>query len=376
MINKKKIGAFVLAGTMLLSMGTTVFAAGEPTVPNVNQNGQVPITKDFEMADGLATPNVTFKFTATSETPDALPAMIEDISYAAGDKGTLKDEKYVISKDTAISFQGTWSHVGEYVYTVTETQDPANKVENVTYDSSEYTLRVYVVNKNDNLEVEKITAEKAGTKTAKILFKNTYAKKDATLIIEKNTTGTYANKTQQFDFTIAFTKSPTESTLGEFKGTITRKGNNTSEPVITNNGSYNFKLADGDKLQFTDLPVGTTYVVTENGAKDDYTPSVTVIENAQETVKDRVAQNEEQALSTQKENGEKNLIGENTNKVTFTNTYKNVAVTGVIMNNLPFILLVAVAIVAFVSLAVMKRHIRSEKQRKTRRKLSGLQIRW
>ena len=29
MINKKKLGAFVLAGTMLLSMGTTVFAAGE-----------------------------------------------------------------------------------------------------------------------------------------------------------------------------------------------------------------------------------------------------------------------------------------------------------------------------------------------------------
>lgn len=362
MINKKKLGAFVLAGTMLLSMGTTAFAAGESTKPDVNQNGRVPITKEFEMADGLRTPAATFKFTATSKTPGALLATITDVSFTEGQTGTLKGEKYVLEGTTYISFQGTWPHVGEYVYTVTETQDPANKVENVTYDSSEYTLRVYVVNKNDNLEVEKITAEKAGTKTAKILFKNTYAKKDATLIIEKNTTGTYANKTQQFDFTIAFTKSPTESTLGEFNGTITRKGNNTSEPVTTNNGSYNFKLADGDKLQFTDLPVGTTYVVTENGAKDDYTPSVTVIENAQETVKDRVAQNEEQALSTQKEKGEKNLIGENTNKVTFTNTYKNVAVTGVIMNNLPFILLVAVAIVAFVSLAVMKRHIRSEKQ--------------
>ena len=362
MINKKKLGAFVLAGTMLLSMGTTAFAAGEPTAPDVNQNGTVPITKEFEMADGLKTPAATFKFTATSTTEGAPTATIGDVSFTEEQPGTLKGEKYVLEGTTAISFQGIWPHVGEYVYTVTETQDPANKVENVTYDSSEYTLRVYVVNKNDNLEVEKITAEKAGTKTAKILFKNTYAKKDATLIIEKNTTGTYANKTQQFDFTIVFTKSPTESTLGEFNGTITRKGNNTSEPVTTNNGSYNFKLADGDKLQFTDLPVGTTYMVTENGAKDDYTPSVTVIENAQETVKDRVAQNEEQALSTQKENGEKNLIGENTNKVTFTNTYKNVAVTGVIMNNLPFILLVAVAIVAFVSLAVMKRHIRSEKQ--------------
>lgn len=364
MINKKKIGALILAGTMLLSMGTGVFAAENIDIPNVNGQDGVKITKNFVMADGLAIPQATFKFQVTSRTPDALSATIQDISYDANDndiKIKQTDGSYVISKDQKLSFEGNWQHAGEYVYEVTETQDPANKVKNVTYDSSEYMLRVYVVNKNDNLEVEKITAEKAGTKTAKILFTNTYAKNDATLIIKKKTTGTYANKTQQFDFTIAFTKSPTESTLGEFNGTITRKGNNTSEPVTTNNGSYNFKLADGDKLQFTDLPVGTTYVVTENGAKDDYTPSVTVIENAKETVKDRVAQNEEQALSTRQENGEKNLIGENTNEVTFTNTYKTVAVTGVIMNNLPFILLVAVAIVAFVSLAVIKRRRTSGK---------------
>lgn len=48
MINKKKIGALILAGTMLLSMGTTAFAAGESTTPNVNQNGQVPITKSLK----------------------------------------------------------------------------------------------------------------------------------------------------------------------------------------------------------------------------------------------------------------------------------------------------------------------------------------
>ena len=35
MINKKKLGALILAGTMLLSMGTTAFAAGEPTAPDV-----------------------------------------------------------------------------------------------------------------------------------------------------------------------------------------------------------------------------------------------------------------------------------------------------------------------------------------------------
>ena len=104
MINKKKIGAFVLAGTMLLSMGTTVFAAGEPTVPDVNSNGQVPITKEFEMADGLKTPAATFKFTATSQTQDALPATITDVTYQAGETGTLKDGKYVISKDTCLLY--------------------------------------------------------------------------------------------------------------------------------------------------------------------------------------------------------------------------------------------------------------------------------
>ena len=51
----------------------------------------------------------------------------------------------------------------------------------------------------------------------------------------------------------------------------------------------------------------------------------------------------------------KNLVGEYENKVTFTNTHKGgVVPTGILMNNLPFILLVAVAIVAFVSLAVKK----------------------
>ena len=49
MINKKKLGAFVLAGTMLLSMGTTVFAAGEPTVPDVNSNGRLQKNLKWQM---------------------------------------------------------------------------------------------------------------------------------------------------------------------------------------------------------------------------------------------------------------------------------------------------------------------------------------
>lgn len=356
MINKKKIGAFVLAGTMLLSMGTTAFAAGEPTAPDVNHNGTVPITKEFEMADGLRTPAATFKFTASPQTQDALPATITNVTYQAGETGTFKDGKYVISKDTAISFTGNWKHAGEYVYTVTETQE---NMTNVTYDTSSYKLRVYVINGTNGLEVEKITAQKitaqgASGKTNKILFTNTYTKNDATLTIEKNTEGDYADKTRKFDFEITFTKSPM-SDRTTFTGTI---GAQSAEYIAGQ--TKTFKLADGEQLVFHNLPVGTTYVVRELAAPDGYKPSVTVVENRTTTV-NRTAAQEGDALDTLKEGGKNNLVGENENKVTFTNTYKDVAVTGIVMNNLPFILLVAVAIVAFVSLAVIKRRRTSGK---------------
>ena len=205
------------------------------------------------------------------------------------------------------------------------------------------------------MEIEKITAQGASGKTNKILFTNTYAKNDATLTIEKNTTGTYADKTKEFNFEITFTKSPMSD-----QRTFT--GNIGSEPVVCTAGTpKSFTLADGEKLIFNNLPVGTTYVVKELAASDGYTPSVTVIENKTTTLTNKTVQ-EAEALNTLKEDGKKNLVGEADNKVTFTNTHQGgVVPTGILMNNLPFILLVAVAIVAFVSLAVIKRRRTSGK---------------
>lgn len=345
MRNKKKIGALVLAGTMMLSMGTTAFAADPTTPPNVNGENGVQITKDFQMADGLATPDVTFKFTATSETPDALPATIQDISYAAGEKGTLQNGIFVISKNTAISFEGNWKHAGEYVYTVKETKENAA---NVTYDDTAYTLRVYVINEDNGLKIQQITAEGKDGKTDKIVFTNKYTKNDASLTIEKKTVGDYADKTKKFNFQITFTKSPM-SDQETFTGKI-------GETAITCTAgqAQSFQLANGKKLVFTDLPVGTTYVVTEEGAEDGYTPSVNVVENKVTTVTDRTAKSEGQSLSTVKDDGKNNLVGENDNKVTFTNTYKDVAITGIVMNNLPFILLITVAVLAFGAFAFPK----------------------
>lgn len=359
MLNKRRFGALLLAATMIMGMSTTAFAQETTSLPTVEtgteeSSATVSITKDFEMAEGLSIPTVTFAFNAEKVTQDAPDATIQAIQYGESDsKGNAVNGKYTISKAAEISF-GAFSHAGEYTYTITETKGNAA---GITYSEEKYTLRVQVANKqNGGFFVKNITANKGtdGNKVDKILFTNTY-RKNASLVIEKNTTGDSADKTKQFDFTITFTKSATEDSLSEFTGTITRKGG-TTEKVTCTNGTADFKLADGDKLTFANIPAGTKYKVTEKGEKDGYTAYVKVTDNG---VQGEVVNGTDGEDLASSENG--NYIGEKENKVEFENKYNDVPITGIILNNLPFILMIGVAVLAFGTLAVLKKRRRSER---------------
>ncbi|MEE0691934.1 MAG: hypothetical protein U0M33_03390 [Lachnospiraceae bacterium] len=109
MLNKRRFGALLLAATMIMGMSTTALAAD--SVPSVGTGtadspATVSITKDFEMAEGLSIPTVTFNFKAEKVTQDAPDATIQAISYGESDlKGNAVDGKYTISKNAAISFE-------------------------------------------------------------------------------------------------------------------------------------------------------------------------------------------------------------------------------------------------------------------------------
>lgn len=358
MLNKKGIGALLLIGMVMMGTGSTISAQEKQDVPMIgNGTGENPasvsITKELEMAEGLAVPDVTFSFTAEKDSPqDAPKAVITPISYKSSDeRGEALEGKYTISKNSAVTFE-EFPHAGEYTYTIKETKESAD---GITYSTEQYTLRVQVANKQGGgVYVKNVTAEKGtddgitANKVNEILFTNIY-RKNASLVIEKKTTGELADKTKQFRFTISFIKSPTEDKLEDFTGTITRKGN-TTEEVKSSDGRASFTLADGDKLVFDDLPAGTKYTVTEKGVKDGYVPQVQVTENGvQGEVKKGTDGEDLESFGTG------NYIGEKENKVVFENIYHEVPITGIVMNNLPFILLIGIAVMAFCALAVLKK---------------------
>ena len=342
MMKFKKLKTAAAAGLMaaVMCMGTVVSAADISTV-------NAEIQKDFRIAEGITVPDIAFTFTFERKESDAPEIEDKTVTYSSNDGVTSG----ISSKTVADIFSGvTFLHAGVYTYTVKEAAG-APSVENgtVTYDESVYTVRVYVKNTEDGLAIDQITAAKPGAagtekKQGAIKFVNKF-EKTTSLVVEKTTVGDLADKTKPFEFKVKFERPAT------YEGnTFTSEGKE-----YTFGEEHTFTLADGDKKTFSNLPAGTRYVVTEVGKEDGYTPSVTVVENGKQTVTNKTAADAD-SLATE-ETGKTNLAGEGTNKVTFTNTYADVPITGIIMNNLPFVILILAAAAGIVGYLVIRRRV-------------------
>lgn len=366
---RKGISGLFLAGVLFLNAGTTALAADITPAPVPDIKNSLKVVKYFEMAEGLETPTetFTFKIESNSKNPDKTPfPTVANAVYIKDDTAEVKNGKRTIKKEAIITLPETnkFPHAGEYLYTLTEVK-PVQKNANITYSSESYTLRVRVKNSvtGSGLEIASVTANKNPdgdttnnqNKVGEISFTNTYAK-NAGLTIEKKTTGGYADRTKKFKFTITFTKKSDNDTM-KYTGKIGE-----TSVTCTAGEPATFDLGNGDKLIFKDVPVGTRYVVEEKAAPNDgYTPvSVTVTENGQRQAP--ITNKEENTgISSNPQNGTSSLVGENENKVVFENHYDDIPITGIIMNNLPFILLIGVAVLAFGALVILKKRSASKR---------------
>ena len=394
----KKIATGVVAAGTILSLlqVPNVLAENEVASSQNEKNVVVKVNKELDIAEGITTPTATFtfKFAPKSgqnsanvpyETVTPTNGTIPNRTVTYGASDTLPQGKTAITKATDDIFAGvTYENAGEYVYTVSEEQTGwtalANNIDTLTFDTKTYEMHVFVKNKSQGTgtyisnvyfvdttagSTTAATAKKAGnaepgteggTKVYKYdLFKNKYTKKagktgdspstinpnaDA-LTITKKVAGGLASKTKNFTFKLTFKAASTDET-GTYTGT---KG---SEQIqFTKDIEKEFTLHDGESLVFPDLPAGTKYTLKEEGTSG-YTPSSAYKENG--TLKNGAAGTQSQAYTVADV-----LIGEKENNNIVTNTLPEVTPTGLLIDNLPFIIMIGLGLFGFILVAKRRR---------------------
>lgn len=370
----KKVLAVVAAGAMTMGMAMPTFAADE------GKTTEAWITKTYNTEVGKAE---KFSFTAEQVktgtgiiTTDAAVTMPE-ISFTDTETGT-------ISKRSQITFP-TYPEAGKYEYTVTETQtaDPIvanSEHEKMIMSQAEYTMDVYVTDGATGTEISNIVVNKVkddagqtdtgkvdigNTDTNKFNFTNTYVQEAGTgtkptdpdptynengsLKVSKavvNANGTTTTPDAEFEFTatFAFPTGTNASTLGGIKAA------NGDTVTSVEGGTYTFKLKANENMKFTGVPVGTIITVKESAAKN-YKGSAEITING--TKLTPVAATSYNTELTAVNNNEK--LGQKQNTVAVTNTYNDVPVTGIIMNTLPYVLMIALCGVALIAFVGFKR---------------------
>ena len=368
----KKVLAVVAAGAMTMGMAMPTFAA------DGGKTTEAWITKTYYTEVGKAE---KFSFTAEQVktgtgiiTTDAAVTMPE-ISFTDTETGT-------ISKRGQITFP-TYPEAGKYEYTVTETQtaDPIvanSEHEKMIMSQAEYTMDVYVTDGATGTEISNIVVNKVkddagqtatgkvdigNTDTNRFNFTNTYVQEAGTgtdptnpdpiynqfgslnvskKIVNANGTATTPDDEFAFTATFAFPKGTDANTLGGIKA-------NGGDVTLAEGGTYTFHLKANKNMKFTGVPVGTTITVKESAAKN-YKGSAEITINGTKltSVAETSYNTELTAVRSQK-------LGQKQNIVDVTNTYNDVPVTGIIMNTLPYVLMIALCGVALIAFVGFKR---------------------
>lgn len=398
---KKLVTASIAAVTALSVFRGVPTFADDNDVATAKANGEtsakVAINKVLNIAEGITTPEATFTFTFTPktgtssngapyETIDSSNGQITDknVSYSGTD--VLATGQTNIKKETGDIFREVnYTHAGEYVYTVAEKQNVGWKViqkngspiDFMTYDNRNYEMHVIVKNKTTGgtyissvyfKQVSpsvngKVKPSESGTTYKYDLFTNIYRKNAGkitdpnepnpnkpnvskvdpnakSLVIKKVVSGATADKSKDFTFKLTFTKASTETSQS-----ITGKIGETSKTFVYGQETT-ITLRHDQSLVFDTIPAGTRYKLVETGSQG-YTASAAYKENG-------ALKNQAGTVSTNFTQ-DSILVGEKPNDNTITNSLPDVTPTGLLIDNLPFILMIGLGLAGFVVLSKKRR---------------------
>ena len=288
----------------------------------------------------------------------------------------LNDKYRIVFKDEGI---------GEYIYEVEETAGGFTLTNNATlsevmeYSTKKYQMQVLAANNaaGTSVFVQSVTVGELnggvlGAKVDEDDFKfinkfgrihnvdpvNPGTNSDSALAIEKKVSGAGGNMSEYFPFSLKLTDpatNPSGLTIGTYKAMIVEGGaaidptpNGISGAAadhsftISQGTAFTFKLKHGQKLVVLNLPVGAKYEASETDSKG-HTANITVKANG-------VAGSESATT-----NVPSTYIGEAANSALVRNDKVASTPTGILMNNLPYVILIAIAIAGLAAAAGRKR---------------------
>lgn len=344
----KKLFAGVVAVAMMATMTMPSFAAtGASSQAQTPADGTVSLKKTYTLVGIGSSPIETFSFTAEylggekgATDPGKVP-VISNAAYLAGGAATQDN-----TKDITVDFSSVnYRTVGIYKYKITETN---NHTAGVTYAPA-IGMKVTVGNasdENNSVEVKSVsfwTLDEDG-KTFKEkfngddAFENTYTAN--TLTMTKTVKGDMGDKENDyFTYTLKLTGAAgvTYPESYEVKGGT--KADNPKSVSVTagETTTYTFQLKHGDSIYIENLPKDITWSVEETPA-EGYTAytEYSMLKKTEGTSYNGTTNGQEITAA-------------------FTNVKEGTVDTGVILDNAPYMLMLAVVAGGAMMLVIKKR---------------------
>ncbi|MDR2975428.1 MAG: hypothetical protein LBV00_12105 [Propionibacteriaceae bacterium] len=415
--------AVALAVALGMGATLPAAAAGDPIVGGtVTDPVRVAATKSLVMPKNTPTPTAQFTFTfekkslsgASGSSDLALmpPILDQAVNVGLSDAGATAGGTKTVNKETPDVLAGlNWTREGVYVYTVTETANTytphagTDYVDVMTYSPASYDISVYVakdaatgkyyaqavaavivVKDGDEGSVgDKVDPTPGGDPSVEgdysaMVFTNTYTKNNggtrpdpdgATFALAKTVPGPYGDTTKFFEFavTVGNPVTITDATrvykayVMNAAGVVLPGPDNGNTTGVKPDGSIDFTadvaktvyLKSGQRLVFIDTYVGAPVAVHETGTPG-YSPSHTLTFG--DTPGGTVSAGKGLPLGF----GTPTPVhtGNRENTATFTNTYETITPTGISVDNLPYVVLIALGSVTLVGLGLARTRRRTK----------------
>lgn len=408
----------VLVGTMCLGNVANVNAADNngPATWGPADTPSAAITVEYKMGNDVVTPANDVKFTFTKTAAPAgmnvsdMPAIsVGNVKFNAGED-LIKDttatdikvlrkqsDNFLASFKTAMDNSSTNMTTGTYEYTVKSTSNVTKTKEKdvFTASSAEYKLDIFVAqDPNGKLYIKGLsiinTKNDAGTDTGNdakvdgkpgstedgivsnfsgLKFVNEYVAKAGSTVEPTDPIKPNPEDPSTYAFKVTNKVVNKKDQAGNFEYTMTVTK---PEGITTADDSYVY-FVDGEMktgtygvaVPFT-LPADKNMMIRSCYAGSKVTVDQKGVVNWTATAKtmfNGIADSNTLTAAVGKNlKVEGKTLGQKENKVDYTNTYKDVTVTGIIVNNFPFIIMIAIAVVAFAGIVAMNSKKRMDRR--------------